>query len=340
MNTDFGKGGDECPRLLDLIPCEIDWLKRDAGGGGGGKGLGAPMEKKLELTLAPPRGEDWAVFEEVGEMPPSTLPLSYFSKLSKSSDAYTFVGAKRGFADTVEPKPEVFHHHHQKQLGPLQLEVIAGFGKESSQKANGRAEQQQSLERNLHPASKDGALTNSSAQIRTSCAPVVGWPPIRSFRKNIGSSSSKPSSDLQNGAQENGVKAESPKKGFFVKINMDGILIGRKVDLNAYDGYQKLSSAVQDLFCGLLAAQRDPTAPLAEMSEKEKMAFAGLLDGSGEYALVYEDNEGDRMLVGDVPWEMFVSTAKRLRVLKRSELSTISLATAVNINRVSDGYAD
>jgi len=28
-----------------------------------------------------------------------------------------------------------------------------------------------------------------------------------------------------------------------------------------------------------------------------------LLDGSREYTLVYEDNEGDRMLVGDVPWQ-------------------------------------
>lgn len=31
--------------------------------------------------------------------------------------------------------------------------------------------------------------------------------------------------------------------------------------------------------------------------------IGGLLDGSGEYTLVYEDNEGDRMLVGDVPWK-------------------------------------
>lgn len=31
--------------------------------------------------------------------------------------------------------------------------------------------------------------------------------------------------------------------------------------------------------------------------------IGGLLDGSGEYTLVYEDHEGDRMLVGDVPWQ-------------------------------------
>lgn len=43
------------------------------------------------------------------------------------------------------------------------------------------------------------------------------------------------------------------QKGFFVKINMDGIPIGRKVDLSAYDSYEKLASAVNELFKGLLA---------------------------------------------------------------------------------------
>lgn len=46
---------------------------------------------------------------------------------------------------------------------------------------------------------------------------------------------------------------ESSQKGFFVKINMDGIPIGRKVDLSTYDSYEKLASAVNELFKGLLA---------------------------------------------------------------------------------------
>jgi len=33
---------------------------------------------------------------------------------------------------------------------------------------------------------------------------------------------------------------------------MDGIPIGRKINLSAYNNYQKLSSAVEDLFCGFL----------------------------------------------------------------------------------------
>ncbi|KAI7734333.1 hypothetical protein M8C21_017038 [Ambrosia artemisiifolia] len=172
-------------------------------------------------------------------------------------------------------------------------------------------------------AQKNYKSPQKAAQKRSAPAPVVGWPPIRSFRKNIASSSSKqaPVSDSPNGIVSNNVVqkekiVEKCQKGFFVKINMNGIPIGRKVDLNAYDTYEKLSGAVDQLFRGLLAAQNDT-------SEHEK-PITGLLDGNGEYTLVYEDNEGDRMLVGDVPWHMFVSSVKRLRVIKSSEISNIS----------------
>jgi hypothetical protein len=86
---------------------------------------------------------------------------------------------------------------------------------------------------------------------------VVGWPPIRSFRKNLASSSSsKPAPESQNAAPDKTATkkpVETCGKGLFVKINMDGVPIGRKVDLKAYDTYEKLSSAVDELFRGLLA---------------------------------------------------------------------------------------
>lgn len=52
-----------------------------------------------------------------------------------------------------------------------------------------------------------------------------------------------------------------------------------------------------------VAAQRNISSnENAQLGADEKI-FSQLLDGSGEYTLVYEDNEGDRMLVGDVPWK-------------------------------------
>uniref|UniRef100_A0A0A9H9F1 Auxin-responsive protein n=1 Tax=Arundo donax TaxID=35708 RepID=A0A0A9H9F1_ARUDO len=149
----------------------------------------------------------------------------------------------------------------------------------------------------------------STARVRPAVAPVVGWPPVRSFRRNLASSRPPPQSPPAH--QDGGAKDGNGKGGLFVKINMDGVPIGRKVDLRAYGGYAELSADVGKLFRCLLAAQR--------CSEEEvELAMDG---GSGEYTLVYEDEDGDRVLVGDVPWEMFVATAKRLRVLKSSDLS-------------------
>lgn len=181
--------------------------------------------------------------------------------------------------------------------------------------------------RNYKSPTKAAVQVPNTSQKRSAPAPVVGWPPIRSFRKNIASNTSAkqtPSNDKNTVKREKIV--ESCQKGFFVKINMNGIPIGRKVDLNAYDSYEKLSIAVDELFRGLLAAQKDTSGGgITGNQDHQEKAITGLLDGSGEYTLVYEDNEGDRMLVGDVPWHMFVSTVKRLRVIRSTEISNLCL---------------
>ncbi|CAL4978331.1 unnamed protein product [Urochloa decumbens] len=90
-------------------------------------------------------------------------------------------------------------------------------------------------------------------------APVVGWPPVRSFRRNLASSRQSPQSSSAHHHQDGGAKGgkggagAGEGGGLFVKINMDGVPIGRKVDLTAYGGYGELSAAVGKLFRGLLA---------------------------------------------------------------------------------------
>lgn len=308
------KTGDQlCPQLLDLISKERrEWLVMRDGEGSSSE------EKKLELRLGPPGGEDrcWSLKDstnrERDHHHQHLLSLGYFSSTNNNNN--------NGFS---------FLHHHS----PRSLPVMA---KESSQPCCAKvADLQSSAEKKAFPSpapSKDTAVHNSS-QKRTAPAPVVGWPPIRSFRKNLaGTSASKlPNSESPNGDPNKTVNEkpahEHSRKNPFVKINMDGVPIGRKVDLNAYDSYEKLSAAVDELFRGLLAAQRDSSAGGIVNEQEEEKAITGVLDGSGEYTLVYEDNEGDRMLVGDVPWHMFVSTVKRLRVLKSSEVTALSLGS-------------
>ncbi|XP_015070186.1 auxin-responsive protein IAA26 [Solanum pennellii] len=264
---------------------------------------GNSEEKKLELRLGPPNG-DWSCSEK----DETFYPFSYMS---------TTKGNNRD-------------NHAQNFSSFLQLQSTAQKQSQRLQESVcTKTADLQSTEKKK--AFSQTATVHNSAQKRTAPAPVVGWPPIRSFRKNLASSSSvKSASETQNvvpNKSANKKPMEICQKGLFVKINMDGIPIGRKVDLKAYDSYHKLSSAVDQLFRGLLAAQNDSSAGGNEKKEDGEKAISGLLDGSGEYTLVYEDNEGDRMLVGDVPWHMFVSTVKRLRVLKSSELSTLTRAT-------------
>jgi hypothetical protein len=42
---------------------------------------------------------------------------------------------------------------------------------------------------------------------------------------------------------------------------------------------------------------------------------------SSEYVLTYEDRESDLMLVGDVPWEMFTTIVRRLRIMKGVDIA-------------------
>ncbi|CAL9059282.1 unnamed protein product [Musa banksii] len=82
-------------------------------------------------------------------------------------------------------------------------------------------------------------------------APAVGWPPIRSFRKNL-AGGVKASAESPGGSSEAVKKLVNDKKSSFVKINMNGIPVGRKIDPKAYDSYEKLSLPVDELFRGLM----------------------------------------------------------------------------------------
>lgn len=61
---------------------------------------------------------------------------------------------------------------------------------------------------------------------------VVGWPPIRSYRRNTFRS----------------MMREEEKAGTYVKVSMDGAPILRKIDLEAYKGYKELREALEDMF--------------------------------------------------------------------------------------------
>ncbi|XP_020198316.1 auxin-responsive protein IAA20-like isoform X1 [Aegilops tauschii subsp. strangulata] len=95
---------------------------------------------------------------------------------------------------------------------------------------------------------------------------LVGWPPVKS--------------------------AHRPRSnGGHVKVKMEGVPIGRKVDLSRHASYHQLHHTLRLMFPSSTSHHGDP------------------------YAVTYEEGDGDWMLVGDVPWEDTVMSAKRLKIL-------------------------
>ncbi|GMH03657.1 hypothetical protein Nepgr_005496 [Nepenthes gracilis] len=113
---------------------------------------------------------------------------------------------------------------------------------------------------------------------------AVGWPPVCSYRrkKTIG-------------------RGNDQAFRAYVKVSMDGVPFLRKIDIGSRDGYPALLAAFEELFgCfGIGEALEDAD--------------------SSEYVPIYEDKDGDWMLVGDVPWKIFVESCKRLRIMKRPD---------------------
>ncbi|GJN35397.1 hypothetical protein PR202_gb24172 [Eleusine coracana subsp. coracana] len=141
-------------------------------------------------------------------------------------------------------------------------------------------------------------------------AQVVGWPPVRSYRKNIMSVQTEKSGKDVDG----GDKSSSTAAAAFVKVSLDGAPYLRKVDLKMYKSYQELSKALEKMFSSFTIGSCGSQG----MNGMNESKLVDLLNGS-EYVPTYEDKDGDWMLVGDVPWEMFVESCKRLRIMKGSE---------------------
>ncbi|WOG99202.1 hypothetical protein DCAR_0518550 [Daucus carota subsp. sativus] len=139
-------------------------------------------------------------------------------------------------------------------------------------------------------------------------AQVVGWPPIKSYRKNTLAPNICKKADV----------AKDLNTGYiYVKVSMDGAPYLRKVDLKTCCNYAELSSALESMFSCFTIGQCSSKG----LPEREGLSASRLMDlvHGSEYVLTYEDKDGDWMLVGDVPWKMFTDSCKRLRIMKGSE---------------------
>ncbi|THG08889.1 hypothetical protein TEA_021721 [Camellia sinensis var. sinensis] len=139
------------------------------------------------------------------------------------------------------------------------------------------------------------ALANMFSSFTIGKAQVVGWPPVRSFRKNILAVQKSSSVEVHDEVSAGAGTATAA----FVKVSMDGAPYLRKVDLRMYNTYQHLSHALANMFSSFTIGNCGSQGMKDFMNERR---LIDLLSGS-DYVPTYEDIDGDWMLLGDVPWE-------------------------------------
>ncbi|KAL7131711.1 hypothetical protein ABFS83_12G022400 [Erythranthe nasuta] len=261
--------------------------------------------KATELTLGLPGSQSPHHHQELSFT--ALLDEKQLFPLIPSKDAQKSVvsGNKRGFADTVDG----FSDSKSAMLGEGKNWMFNGVGVMLTNKPCGTQPlvktEATTLKECGNKVNNGGSNTNNAPAAK---AQVVGWPPVRSFRKNSLAATSKNNDE---------VDGKPGPTALFVKVSMDGAPYLRKVDLRTYSTYQELSSGLEKMFSCFTLGQCGPAgAQTREMMSESKLR--DLLHGS-EYVLTYEDKDGDWMLVGDVPWQMFIASCKRLKIMKGSD---------------------
>ncbi|KAL0557624.1 hypothetical protein IC582_006174 [Cucumis melo] len=127
---------------------------------------------------------------------------------------------------------------------------------------------------------------------------AVGWPPIESWRKKTFHWHTQPPQTIDNRrpiVADHQSNQNGGQNSLFVKVKMEGVAIARKLDLKLYHSHHSLKTALITMFT----------------------TNKGMDNNDWDFTLIYEDEDGDWMLAEDLPWNSFVESAQRLKILVR-----------------------
>ncbi|XP_059642693.1 auxin response factor 9-like [Cornus florida] len=85
------------------------------------------------------------------------------------------------------------------------------------------------------------------------------------------------------------------------KVQMQGVAVGRAVDLTTLKGYDELIDELEDMF-----------------------EIKGQLWPRNIWEIVFTDDEGDRMLMGDDPWQEFCNMVRRIFICSSQDVKKMS----------------
>ncbi|KAK3036709.1 hypothetical protein RJ639_030533 [Escallonia herrerae] len=102
---------------------------------------------------------------------------------------------------------------------------------------------------------------------------------------------------------------QSKERWAYVKVNMEGVIVGRKVCILDHTDYSSLAIQLEDMF------------------GRQSIWALRLFQVGSQFSLFYKDRNEQWRIVGDVPWKEFVDCVKRLRIVRKNEVLVSSSST-------------
>ncbi|XWS70725.1 hypothetical protein CRYUN_Cryun03dG0072100 [Craigia yunnanensis] len=139
---------------------------------------------------------------------------------------------------------------------------------------------------------KDLEDNSSSAIFKNDGEGLVGWPPVKTWRKKL-------CRQIPNGGADNNRMVAAAENGCggrasnstYVKAKTEGVAIARKIDLSVHHSFETLTSTLMRMF--------------------------GITDENWRsFKLTYQDREGDWLFAEDVPWRTFIRSLKCLKLIR------------------------
>ncbi|XP_021888215.1 LOW QUALITY PROTEIN: auxin response factor 1-like [Carica papaya] len=118
------------------------------------------------------------------------------------------------------------------------------------------------------------------------------------------------SCDIEKSSLRSPQESQSRQIRSCTKVHMQGIAVGRAVDLTRFDCYDDLLKKLEEMF-----------------------DIEGELSGSmKKWKVVYTDDEDDMMMVGDEPWHEFCSIVRKIYIYTSEEVKKLSPKTKFLVN--------
>ncbi|KAI7743237.1 hypothetical protein M8C21_024875 [Ambrosia artemisiifolia] len=134
--------------------------------------------------------------------------------------------------------------------------------------------------------------------------------------------SSDQTSDLSKDFKDQGQLHVSPKEvqskqsictRSRTKVQMQGMAVGRAVDLTVLKGYDELIDELEEMF-----------------------EIKGELRPRNQWEIIFTDDEGDMMLVGDDPWQEFCIMVKRILICSSQDVKKLKAGSKFPVSSVDN----